>query len=87
MVCFIALLVMRILQMKTGWKHSAASIAETLAAASATWEGDNWWIFDHRDEVLTDIGEATGIDFSRRRLTTGKIRSLVGATKKSKESV
>ena len=83
MVCFIALLIMRILQMKTGWRHSASAIAQTLAAASATHEGDNWWLFDHRDDVLEDIGEATGIDFTRRRLTASKIRSLVGATKKS----
>lgn len=83
MICFIALLIMRILQMKTGWRHSASAIAQTLAAASATHEGDNWWLFDHRDDVLEDIGEATGIDFTRRRLTAGKIRSLVGATKKS----
>jgi transposase len=82
MVCFIALLIMRILQMKTGWRHSASAMAQSLAAASATHEGDNWWLFDHRDDVLEDIGEVTGIDFTRRRLTAGKIRSVVGATKK-----
>jgi transposase len=87
MVCFIALLIMRILQMKTGWRHSASKIAQSLAAASATHEGDNWWLFDHRDDVLEDIGDATGIDFTRRRLTAGKIRSVVGATKKSGDRV
>jgi transposase len=81
MVCFLALLIMRILQTRTGWRHSSAAIAKTLAAASATHEGANWWIFDHRDEVLENISQTTGIDFSRR-LTTGKIRSLVGTTKK-----
>jgi transposase len=84
MVCFIALLITRILQVKTGWRHSAAAIAKTLAAASATLEGDNWWLFDHRDDVLDDIGAATGIDFTRKRLTTGQIRSLVGRTKKGR---
>ena len=83
LICFIALVIMRILQMQTNWRHSAATIARTLAKASATHEGDNWWLFDHRDEALEDIGEALGIDFTRRRLTTGSIRSLVGATKKA----
>jgi transposase len=82
MVCFIALLIMRVLQMKTGWRHSAGAIAKTLSLASATWEGDNWWIFDHKDDTLTDVGRAIGIDFSRRRLSAGTVRSLVGATKK-----
>jgi transposase len=83
MVCFIALLIVRVLQLKCGWRHSARAIATTLAAASATFEGDNWWLFDHRDDVLDDIGAVTGIDFTRLRLTRGQIRSLVGKTKKS----
>jgi len=82
LICFIALLIIRILQMKTGWKHSAARISDTLAAASGTHEGDNWWLFDHRDDVIDDIGAALGIDFSRERLTAGAARSLVAKTKK-----
>jgi transposase len=83
MVCFIALLIMRIVQMKCGWKHSAGAIADTLAAASATFEGDNWWLFDHRDDVIDDIGNTLGLDFTKERLTAGQIRSLVGSTKKT----
>jgi transposase len=82
MVCFMALLLLRILQAKTGWRYSASVIATTLAKASASHEGDNWWLFDHRDEALDAIGDALGIDFTRLRLSTGQIRSLVGNTKK-----
>jgi transposase len=82
MVCFIALLIMRVLQMKCGWRHSAAAIADTLAAASGTYEGDNWWLFDHREAVIDDIGTTLGLDFTKERLTAGQIRSLVGFTKK-----
>jgi hypothetical protein len=45
-------------------------------------EGENWWLFDHYDHVLEDVGQATGIDFSRKRLTTGDARHIVGTTKK-----
>ena len=82
MICFIALLILRILQSKTGWRYPAGVIAETLQKASGTYEGDNWWIFDFKNSVLEDIGDVTGIDFTRRRLTAGNIRSLIGATKK-----
>jgi len=82
LICFIALLIIRILQKETGWKYSAARIAETLSEASGTLEGDNWWLFNHRDDVIDDIGAALGIDFTRERLTAGQIRSLVGKTKK-----
>jgi transposase len=88
MICFMALLIIRILQMKCGWRHSAAVIANTLAKASATYEGDNWWLFDHRDDCLDDIGDVLGMNFTRERLTAGQIRSLVGSTKKiAKQSV
>ena len=83
LICFIALLIIRILQAKTGWKYSAARISESLNAACATYEGDNWWLFDHRDDVIDDIGAALGIDFTRERMTAGQIRSLVGSTKKT----
>jgi hypothetical protein len=82
MVCFIALLIVRILQVATEWKHSASAITSTLAKVAATHECDNWWLFDHRDDVIDDIGNTLGIDFTRLRLTTGQIRSLVGSTKK-----
>jgi transposase len=82
MICFISLLIVRIVQMKCDWKYSARAIADTLAAASGTWEGDNWWLFDHRDDVIDDIGKVLGLDFTRERLTAGQIRSLVGSTKK-----
>jgi transposase len=84
LVCFIALLILRILQLRTGWKHSAAAIAKTLGQASGVLEGENWYLFDHYDYVLEDIGQACGIDFSKRRLSKGSIRRLVGSTKKAR---
>lgn len=82
MICFIALLILRILQMRTNWKHSASVIAKTLKDANGVFEGENWYLFDHYDYVLEDIGAATNIDFTKRRLTRSDIKTLVGNTKK-----
>jgi transposase len=82
LICFVSLLLMRILEHRMEWKHSAAEIQRTLRAASGTKAGDNLYIFDHYDEVLQDIGKNLGIDFSRESLTIGEIRSLMAATKK-----
>lgn len=82
LICFVALLIIRIIQVHTGWRYSAKAIASTLAKASGTHEGDNWWLFDHRDDAIDDIGDALGIDFTRERMTTAQIRSLVGKPKK-----
>jgi len=81
-ICFIALLICRILQVETGWRHSVATIAETLSRASGTHLSENWWVFDHRDGAIDEIGAALGIDFRRKYLTSGEIRSIVASTKK-----
>ena len=64
-VCFIALPICRILQAETDWRHSVAAIAGTLSRASGTYLSENWWVFDHRDEALDEIGAVLGIDFRR----------------------
>ena len=82
LTCFIALLIMRILEMKTCRKYSTASLINAMKKASGTHIGENWYRFDYRDEVLDDLGTVTGIDFTRLNLKTGDIRKIVAATKK-----
>jgi len=82
LTCFVALLIVRILEMKTGHKYSAASLIDAMRRASGTHIGENWYRFDYRDDVLDDLGIATGIDFTRLNLKTGDIKRMVAATKK-----
>jgi len=49
------------------------------------YKSENWYLFDHYDYVLEGIGAATGVSFSRRRLTRSDIRRLVDGTKKPKK--
>jgi len=82
LTCFIALLILRILEMKTGHKYTPSELIDTLKKASGTHVDRNWYIFDHRDDVLEAVGAAVGIDFSREMLCKKDIRSIIGATKK-----
>jgi hypothetical protein len=41
------------------------------------------YLFDYYDQVLSDIGEVTGIDFSRKYRTAGEIRKIFGGSKKN----
>lgn len=82
LTCFIALLILRILEMKTGHKYTPSELIDTLRKASGTHVDRNWYIFDHRDDVLEAVGEAVGIDFSCEMLCKGDVRSIIGATKK-----
>ncbi len=83
LTCFVALLLLRLLEHRMDWKHSAEQIQRTLGAASGTLVGENLYVFNHYDQVLQDIGENLGLDFSRQSMTRGEIRSFLAATKKT----
>jgi transposase len=82
LTCFIALLIMRILEMKTDRKYSTAALINAMKKASGTHTGENWYRFDYRDDALDDLGVVTDIDFTRLNLKTGDIKKIVAATKK-----
>jgi len=82
LICFVALVIARILQRRLGGKFSIASIAESLSKASCTRLEENWYVQDYSDEIITALKNALGIDLSRKYLQLGDIRKILGATKK-----
>ena len=82
LTCFISLLLLRILEMKTGGKYSPARMIESLNAVSGSHLQQNYYMFDYFDEVLAHIGLALGMDFSRRFMSVGEIRNFLASTKK-----
>lgn len=83
LICFVALFLMRFLQHRLAWKYSARRIQDELSKACGSPEDGNVYLFDHYSDALEEISQAVGIDLSRRRLTRGQIRQLLGATKKT----
>jgi hypothetical protein len=82
LTCFIALLLLRILERKTEHKYSPARMIESLNAVSGVHLQQNYYMSDYYDEAVEHIGNTLGIDFSRRILPWGEIRSLLTATNK-----
>lgn len=82
LTCFIALTIARILEFKLDYKHCSAKILESLAKSECSLLQQNYYAFDYYDEVLKDIGDVTGIDFSKRVRTLGDIKTILAETKK-----
>ena len=82
LVCFVALLVARIMQSRLGRRYSPEAIAESLANASCVHIGANMYAFDRYDGALKAIGDEFGIDFSREFMSLGEIRKAIGETKR-----
>jgi len=80
--CFISLVIMRILQKKTGRLYSSEKIIECLNSISCSLEQDNIYLFDYRSEVSDAIGSAVGIDFTHKRMRLSDIKKILGDVKK-----
>ena len=82
LTCFIALVILRILQKKTNRQYSAARMIECLNKISCSNELDNLYLFDYRSEISDAIGNAFGIDFTRRRQRLSEIKNILAKSKK-----
>lgn len=82
LVCYVALLVMRLMQLDTGRKYSAAQISEALAGVTGHLMDRNLYLFDYRTDLTDELAGAVGIDLSRQVLTRGQIRSIMADVKK-----
>jgi len=81
LTCFISLVIVRLIQKKTGHAFSSEKLIETINAISCSHEGGNLYLFDHRSETSDALGKAFDIDFSMLRLTRAEIKKNIAAAK------
>jgi transposase len=82
LICFVALVIARLLQKRLGDKFSIAAIAGSLSKASCTLLEENWYVQDYCDTVIIALKNALGIDLTRKYLQMGDIKKILAATKK-----
>jgi hypothetical protein len=83
LTCFVALVIARLLVLQLGNKFSIPKIVESLNRASGSLFEENWFVFNHADEVTRSVGEMLGVDLSRKYLKLGEIKKILGETKKA----
>ena len=82
LICFIALVIIRLIQKKTDRKYSPEKIIECLNRISCSNEQDNLYLFDYRSRVSDAVSDALGIDFTRKRLRQGELKNILATSKK-----
>ena len=82
LTCFIALVIIRLIGKKTDRKYSAEKIISCLNSISCSSEQDNLYLFDYRSKESDAIGNALGIDFTRKRLRQAEIKNILAESKK-----
>jgi transposase len=82
LACFIALVIIRLIQKKTNRQYSAERIIECLNKIACSNEQDNLYLFDYRSEISDTLGNVLGIDFTRKRLRLADIKNILANSKK-----
>jgi len=82
LTCFVALTLTRILEMKIGRKYCVNQIIQSLRKSNYTHLEQNYYVLGYFDDVLNEIGNVTGIDFSKKYRTLSEIKKITGYSKK-----
>ena len=83
LICFISLLIGRIVERRLGSKHTISRICEALGSASCTHLAQNIWLFNHTCEVTDDINAVFGTDFGKKAMRLSEIKANVASAKKA----
>ena len=81
-ICFIALVIARIVEMRLGNKYSVEKILETLRRVSCSHMHTNLYLFDYADEVTDDINGTFNLNIGQKYMTLGEIKKVFAMTKK-----
>jgi len=81
LTCFISLVIIRLIQKKTGYEYSPEKLIEAMNGISCSHDGGNLYLFDYRTEVTDALGEAFNLDFTKKRMTRGEIKKNIAAVK------
>lgn len=81
LICFLALLIARIVELRLDDRFSIAEITETLLSIGCSHIEQNLWLFDCVNEVTDAFNSEFGTDFGRKIMSLQEIRSNIGASK------
>ncbi len=81
-ICFIALIIARIIEIRLKNKYSIKKILDTLRKVSCSRSEANLYLFNHVDEVTDDLNEVFNLDIGKKYMTLGEIKKVFAASKK-----
>ena len=81
LICFIALLITRIVEKRLNGRHTIERITETMQKVACSHVSQNIWLFDYADDITEELKTVFDIDFSRRFMTLQEIKNNLAQTK------
>jgi len=81
LICFMALLLMRIIEIRLGRRYPFSTIRQSLVNCSCTPLEQNYYLCDYRDECIIAMEKEFGIDLSHKYLSLKDIKKIFKHTK------
>lgn len=76
LICFVTLVIMRVLEQLTGKCHSVRQIRDSLANYSCSYLDQNYYLFDYRDDVILTMEKVFGLDLSKKIMPLSEIKKI-----------
>ena len=83
LICFISLLIGRIVEMRLNVKYTIAKITETLRKVACSHLDQNVWLFDYADEVTDEMNAVFNTDIGKKIMTLQEIKKSLGQVKRN----
>jgi len=77
LICFVALLIFRLLEHKLDCKFPVAHIRESLNNYSCSYLDENYYLFDFRNDILITLEDLFKLDFSNKIMSALEIKKLL----------
>lgn len=81
LTCFVALLLLRLLQLNTDGKYSTKLLVDEMNNITGTYLDKNYYMLDYYSDIVKEFGELTGNDFSKRFMTLSQIKNIISQVK------
>lgn len=77
LVCFVALVIMRVLEQMIKEKHTVKAIRHSLIHYSCSYLEQNYYLFDYRDDVIKTLESVFGFDLSKKIMSLAEIKKIL----------
>jgi len=77
LICFVTLLIMRVLEHMTSEKFTVKDIRKSLINYSCSHLEQNYYLFDYRDDCLIAMEKTFQLDLSKKYMTTAEIKKIL----------
>lgn len=77
LICFVALVIMRVLEHLLNKKYTVKEIRNALIHYSCSYLEQNYYLFDYRDDVIKSMEEIFEFDLSRKYMTLSEIKKIL----------